>query len=53
MMRRRQNMRICYHSVCIPFKMSIGMMLEIAYWAVKLSSYQDAENYFLQTKNSS
>lgn len=27
------------------------MMLEIAYWAVKLSSYQDAENYFLRTKN--
>lgn len=35
----------------LPFKVSIGMMLEIAYWAVKLSSYQDAENYFLRTKN--
>lgn len=35
----------------LPFKVSIGMILEIAYWAVKLSSFQDAENYFLRTKN--
>ena len=35
----------------LPFKVSTGMMLEIAYRAVKLSSYQDAENYFLRTKN--
>lgn len=30
----------------LPFKISADMMLEIAYWAVKLSSYQDAEDYF-------
>lgn len=30
----------------LPFKISSDMMLEIAYWAIKLSSYQEAENYF-------
>lgn len=34
----------------LPFKVSAMMMLEIAYWAIKLSSYQDAENYFLRSK---
>ena len=34
----------------LPFKVSAQMMLEIAYWATKLSSYQDAENYFMRSR---
>ena len=34
----------------LPFKVSAQMMLEIAYWATKLSSYQDAEYFFLRNK---
>lgn len=32
----------------LPFKISMGMMLDIAYWAVKMDSYQDAEDFFLR-----
>lgn len=32
----------------LPFKISTSMMLEIAYWAVKLDSYQETEDYFLR-----
>lgn len=30
----------------LPFRISQRMMLEIAYWAVKLDSYQETEEYF-------
>lgn len=30
----------------IPFKMTISIMLDIAYWAIKLDSYQEAEDFF-------
>ena len=32
----------------LPFKISILMMLEIAYWAIRLDSYQEAEDYFFR-----
>ena len=34
----------------LPFKVSARMMLEIAYWGTKLSSYQETEEFFLKTK---
>ena len=34
----------------LPFKVSAQMMVEIAYWAAKLSSYQDAEDFLARTK---
>ena len=34
----------------LPFKVSARMMLEIAYWGTKLSSYQETEDFFLKTK---
>lgn len=30
----------------IPFKMTISIMLDIAYWAIKLDSYQETEDFF-------
>lgn len=29
----------------IPFKMTISIMLDIAYWAIKLDSYQETEDF--------
>ena len=34
----------------LPFKVSALMMMEAAYWAIKLSSYQDAEDYFQRSR---
>ena len=35
----------------IPFKISVKLMLDIAYWAVKLDSYQETEDFFRRTYN--
>lgn len=32
----------------LPFRISVAMMIEIAYWAAKLCSYQDAEDFFMK-----
>ena len=34
----------------LPFKITVSMMLEIAYWAAKTGSYQDAEDFIRRTK---
>ena len=34
----------------LPFKITVSMMLEIAYWAAKTGSYQDAEDFLKRTK---
>ncbi len=34
----------------LPFKITPSMMLEIAYWAARMNSYQDAEDYFKRSK---
>ena len=35
----------------LPFKITPSMMLEIAYWAAKMNSYQDTEDYFRRSKD--
>lgn len=34
----------------LPFKITVPMMLEIAYWAAKTGSYQEAEDFLKRTK---
>lgn len=34
----------------LPFKISIQMILDIAYWAVTFKSYQATEDYYLRSK---
>lgn len=33
----------------LPFKITVPMMLEMSYWAAKMSSYQDTEEHLLRT----
>lgn len=35
----------------LPFKISPKMMLDIAYWAVKMDSYQETEDFYLRSHN--